>query len=214
MVNLRLDNNRQDLRRHYFGHGIEHHSFQSLLMAASNQVSSALKALSYNFDPTTYVCRDAETVCDQFIQSEHSGLLIVDHAGRGKTSMLCAVAKRLVSEGKPALLLEADSVADASNALERESASALGYTNGYLDPDAAFRDAVVALRAEGKVCTILLDGVSQATDPLRRIEALYSFLCEQMSHTFSKKSSHCATQRCPWSSTGSRWSSISCSPHY
>jgi len=162
---LRLDNQRQDLRRHYFGVDLAYHTWNSLISHCTKQVKRTIQSLSSKFNEEMYVTRDIESKLFDFEKSDKIGLAIVDNTGRGKTNLICSTALQLIQANKAVIIVRGDATLVDDNALEQLVSDALGYDKA--NYQLHLQDVARLLQDQGEICFIFLDGLSEATDIAR-----------------------------------------------
>ncbi|MBI3734578.1 MAG: restriction endonuclease [Chloroflexi bacterium] len=181
-VDLRLDNRRHDLRRKYFGTGLEYHTWESLVATTAQQVKRALNLSAPKYDPALYVEREAESIFERFRESKEPCLLFVDRAGRGKTNLICTLASRLIQQNKVTLLITGDSTLVDDYSLARIVCTELGYGSGATSDHQLQLKAVAQLLSErGEKCYLFVDGISEADDSRimgRSLRNLLNYLSE------------------------------------
>lgn len=173
-IDLRLDNHRQDIRRQFFGIGLAHHTWQSLILTSKNQVFRAIAGLSEYYVSDLYVKRKAQGKIHQFIESDSIALAIVDRSGRGKTNLLCRIAQELEAQGKVAIFIRGDAAFHDDNGLERLVIAALGYET--TDFQAHYSDITRLLRVQNTICYVVLDDLSKTDDLTRANRSLNNLL--------------------------------------
>ena len=164
-LDLRLNHRRQDLRRRYFGVGLERHTWTSLLASCEAQVRDAVKRVGSQYMPETYVeRRRVEGEFARFVDSAESCFLVVDASGSGKTSLLCHLAE-VYSSQLPVLLVPGRRRIGDEGGLAKHVAEELGYaapkgTRWQHGLD----DFVRVLAERGSHGILLIDGISENED--------------------------------------------------
>ena len=173
-MDLRLNNQRQDLRRDYFGLNLAHHTWNSLVSTCRVQVARTVTSLSGKYVQEIYIQRNAERKFFEYAESDKTGLAIVDRSGRGKTSLLCKLPNDLHEQGKIVIMVRGDTRLTDDSGLERLVVDALGYdTSEY---QAHLRDVSRLLREHNETCYVLLDGLSEADNLAQANRSLRNLL--------------------------------------
>lgn len=164
-LDLRLNSHRQDLRRQYFGIGLERHTWRSLLASCQAQVRDALKRVGSKYISETYVeRRRVEREFARFLESPETCFLVVDVSGSGKTSLLCHLAE-VYSSRLPVLLIFGRRRIGDEGGLAKQVVEELGYAAPKGTRWQHGLDDFVRVLAEQRTHGLLLiDGISENDD--------------------------------------------------
>jgi len=164
-LDLRLNNQRQDLRRQYFGISLERHTWGSLLASCQAQVRDALKRVGSKYISETYVeRRRVEREFARFLESAESCFLVVDVSGSGKTSLLCHLAE-VYSSRLPVLLIFGRRRIGDEGGLANQVVEELGYAAPTGTRWQHGLDDFVRVLTEQRTHGLLLiDGISENDD--------------------------------------------------
>lgn len=173
-LDLRLDNRRQDLRRRYFGVGVDYHTWASLREVAAQQLANSLARLSPKYSPSLYVDREAQATIERFVESDSLCLAVVDSAGRGKTNLMSALAERLAENGKLVLLIDGSTHLEDDHALERLVATECGYAAG--DYPLALQHFSNSLGENEATAVVVVDGISETDNVPRAARAMRNLI--------------------------------------
>jgi len=176
-LDFRLNNRRQDLRRRFFGIGLERHTWTSLLASCQAQVRDALKRVGSRYISETYVeRRRVEREFARFMDSGESCFLVVDMSGTGKTSLLCHLAEAYSSQLPVLLILGRRRIRDEGGLAEQVVEEL-----GYVAPEGTrwqhgLDDFVRVLAQQGSHGLLLIDGISENEDIALMRLALHDLL--------------------------------------
>jgi hypothetical protein len=173
-LDLRLDNQRQDLRRDYFGIDLEYQSLESFEKEAQKQVERSLAKLENQFTHELYVERDCESKIIDFLSSDDFCLVLVDRTGRGKTNILCSVALNNISKGLNVLFIDASVHFEDEHSLERLFSLECGYSAGNYTHAIQHITKLVS-ESESKTI-IIIDGLSENNNLHYAVKSLTNFL--------------------------------------
>lgn len=173
-LDLRLDNRRQDLRRRYFGVGVDYHTWASLQEVVAQQLANSLKRLSSKYNPSLYVDREAKATIEAFVESDSLCLALVDSAGRGKTNLMSAIAESMAENGKLVLLVDGSTHFEDDHALERLVATEWRYAAG--DYPLAFQHFSNLLGENMATAVVVVDGLSETDNVPRAARAMRNLI--------------------------------------
>ena len=172
----RLNHESQDLRREFFGIGIERHSPQSLLNTCRKQILKTIGSLGTRYIPELYVNRSIEIEFSQFLDSDKKCFLLVDRSGRGKTNLLCYLADNL-SETMPVIFILGTRQLASENSLAKHIVDELGYTSPQGTRwQLGIEDLEKVSECGGFLSLIFIDGISETNDIVLMKKALRELL--------------------------------------
>lgn len=148
----------------------QEYSWGELLRNSQHQVKTALGRFANIYDADLYVNREFEQTYTKFIESDKTGLLIVDKSGQGKTNLVCHLASELIAGKKFALLIRGDTNLIDENGLEKQLCQNLGYDPANFQYH--LRSVAQTLEQQDEVCFIFIDGISENSN----LQALSSLL--------------------------------------